>query len=342
MDEEFIQDISSCLSSEMASQTEQHSDIIRENSSALCIEDIDSGIALEKTLGLYAARIRQLKAEISHYKKETDEVVDQNLISNLELIALNQELEVKVKQRTRELENANEKLSELNAVKESLMHMIVHDMKNPLTAILGTLSLFERNSFGLKSELHELLIGSLGHGHKLLDMIEGILFISRMKTKEFRLKLNPTNLIALMRQSIALMSNTTGSKQLTFNFSPPCDEFYLSVDEQIIERVIHNLLNNAIKYSPAGHTIEIEFDVLPNQVSISVTNIGEPIPVEHHLKIFNLFSRVNANDTQLSGTGIGLNFCKLAIEAHHGDIRVVSPVPPSQQGVKFIFTLPRA
>jgi signal transduction histidine kinase len=342
MDPEMLQEVNECLPNDPEYVSTAHAEVARENNSAICLEDIDSGMMLEKALTAYATRIRQLKSEIAVYKKETDQVVDQNLLTNLELITLNQELEMKVKLRTRELESANEKLSELNKMKESLMHMIVHDMKNPLTAILGTLRLFEKNPFGLKPEFQDLLIGALGNGRKLLDMVEGILFISRMQTKEFQLKPERIDLITLIRQCLDLMVKTLGSKNLTFHFTPPCAECRILVDQQIIERVINNILNNAIKYSPAGSSIDLELNVQSSQVVLAITNWGAPIPLEHQQKIFELFTRVNAQDTQLSGTGIGLNFCKLAAEAHKGTIAVMSPVPPNDKGVKFLVTLPKS
>jgi len=318
------------------------------------IEDLDSGRAFQALIDQYTARIRQLKAEIAGYKKENDQVVEVNLLQNLELITMNQSLEKKVADRTRELELsyarlalANERLQqqtrqlqELAEAKDALTHMIVHDMKNPLTAILGTLRLFKRNTFNLEPQYHELLLSANAHGIKLLGMIEEMLIVSRMQSKEFQLKPEPTDLAALVRQSVDLMRQTTqGVKPLQFRLEADAAPCVLPLDSQLIERVVNNLLNNSIKYAPPESEILIRIQNVPGETAVSVTNWGEPIPEKFQRKIFEMFCRVKSDDTQLSGTGLGLTFCKLAVEAHGGRIGVVSPVPPEKRGACFQFFL---
>jgi K+-sensing histidine kinase KdpD len=326
------------------------------------VDEVDSGRALQHILFQYTTRIRQLKNGISSSNRENDHMVDEYIMQNLELVNLNKNLEYKVKERTRELEVANVKLEvmntnlidanarlgeqtlqleQLNEAKEALMHMVVHDLKNPLTAILGTLTLFSRNSFTLPQNIHEMLLGAHANGIKLLSMIEEILMISRMKTKEFNLKLERTNLIQTVFTSVDMMKKTSMHKKLNFVFQPSQQELPLTMDVQLIERVINNLLNNAIKYAPKDSEILVEVTSSEERVMVGVTNWGDPIPKEHHTKIFALFTRVKKEDTQLSGTGIGLAFCKLAVEAHHGTLGIVSPVPPKDNGVCFQFSLPQ-
>ncbi|MCD4813424.1 hypothetical protein K8S19_07015 [bacterium] len=325
------------------------------------LKEIDSGQALQTLLLHYTARIRQLKEGLSFSQKENDHMVDESLMQNLELINLNKNLEYKVKERTRELgitnvklevtnqnlETANrlleeqaQQLKELDETKEALMHMVVHDMKNPLTAILGTLTLFKKNDYTLPQDIHCLLKNSHGHGIKLLSMIEEFLMISRMKTKEFKLKSEQVNLIKVIHTSIDMMKQTVTQKNLRFDFQPPEPTLDLQIDIQIIERVINNLLNNAIKYSSKNQAITLSVERLATSVQIAVTNRGPVIPRQYHLKIFELFSRVNKDDKQYSGTGLGLAFSKLAIKAHGGTLEVISPAPPQDDGACFCFTLP--
>lgn len=308
----------------------------------LNVDGIDSGKALLELQKKYTARINQLKSEISLYRKEADHVVDENLYQNLELITLNKNLEIKVKERTYELEKANEKLRDLNQVKESLMHMIVHDMKNPLTAMLGTLILFTRNNFGVKEEMHQLLVDSHAHGIKLLSMIDQILMISRMQTNEFKLKHEYKDIIPLICESIDMMSKTTGDnvKNLTFTFLPQEEPLQVYMDGQTIERVMNNLLNNAIKYAPKNSEIHVSLMQTEASAVITITNWGDPIPEHYQDRIFELFCRVKKEDTQFSGTGLGLTFCKLAVEAHGGTIFVTSPVAPKDHGARFTFSIP--
>lgn len=318
------------------------------------IDDLDSGRAFREIADKYVARINQLKLQLAAYEKKNDAVVEENLLNNLELILANQNLEQKVKARTQDLEMVNarlvlsnqqldeqtRKLKKLDEAKEALTHMIVHDMKNPLTAVLGTLKLFKSNQFNLPENLHEMLLGADRQGSKLLNMIEQLLMISRMQNREFTLKIQKTDLARLANECAKTMERTVSGKTLKISVQVPPDPFLLNLDPEIIERVINNLLNNAIKYAPGGSEIRLAAGLQDQEACVSVTNWGEPIPKAHQQKVFDMFSRVREKDLQFSGTGLGLAFCKLAVEAHHGYFQVVSPVPPHKHGVCFSFFLP--
>jgi signal transduction histidine kinase len=281
-------------------------------------------------------------------------VVADNLKQNEELRVLNeelkkwnQELETKVGERTRELESSKgelekhaRKLQELGGAKETLMHMIVHDMKNPLTVVLGTLGLFKTENHNLEPGLHHMLVNSFGQARKLLSMIEEILLISRMQTKEFQLKPREVDVKKIIEESIRTMEKTLGKKSLRFVAAFPPEPCWVMADSDILERVINNLLNNGIKYSPWYGEIGVKLTVAEASAVIQVANHGEPIPAEHQRKIFDLFTRLNAHDSQVSGTGLGLAFCKLAVEAHGGTLTVVSPLNYEDQGACFTITLP--
>jgi signal transduction histidine kinase len=299
-------------------------------------------------------RIRQLKQEIETRQNENEKVIADNLaqneklrVLNEELTHFNQDLENKVKERTSEveaskqhLEDQAEQLLELNKTKEALTHMIVHDMKNPLTVVMGTLRLLEKKDLGLEPMLKEFISDSHYQAKVLFRMMEEMLFISRMQTKEFQLKLEATDLVRLLTQAVNNMSRTTQAKKVELVFTPPRKHLEQKVDGDMIERIVNNLLNNSIKYAPNNSKVTVDLAQEDNRVLITVTNVGEPIPAEYHTKIFELFARVNAKDKQLSGTGLGLAFCKLAVEAHHGTIAVVSPLPGRDRGTAFTVALP--
>lgn len=310
---------------------------------------------LRHALKKQTVRIRQLKQEIETRQNENEKVVADNLAQNEklrqlneELTHFNQELESKVKARTHELEASKqhleqqaEQLLELNKTKEALTHMIVHDMKNPLTVIMGTLRLLEiKDDLGLEPVLREFVVDSHRQAKVLFRMMEEMLFISRMQTKEFQLKLQATELVGLLSQAVNNMRKTTQVKKVELQFQASLEKLELTVDGDIIERIVNNLLNNSIKYSPDNSTVTVTLSKDADQVYIGVTNLGDPIPAEYHTKIFELFSRVNAKDKQLSGTGLGLAFCKLAVEAHGGTIAVISPLPGQELGTSFVIALP--
>lgn len=302
----------------------------------------------ELTLQRAEARIRQLRAELASRREENEAIIAENLRQNEALRAYSEDLGSMVKLRTWELEVSKhrlelqaQQLQELGQTKEALMHMLVHDMKNPLTAVIGTLALFKRSSFDLKPDMQGLLLDAHGQAIKLLSMIEEILIISRMRSKEFQIQTGAVDLRALIAQSMALMEKTLGGRNLALRGGAE-DTPRVLADGPIIERVLNNLLNNAIKYAPAGSEIQVRGRREGDRAEVSVTNWGDPIPEAYHEKMFDLFVRVKAETSQFSGTGLGLTFCKLAVEAHGGSIWVESPVPPEARGARFVFTLPLA
>jgi signal transduction histidine kinase len=220
------------------------------------------------------------------------------------------------------------------------MHMIVHDLKNPLTAILGTLSLFRKDTFGLPREVAQLLSDANAQGFKLLNMIEDILLVSRMRSKEFEINPQELDLDPFVLQCVEMMTKTLSGKPLALQFVPSQHALKVHADPEVLERVINNLLNNAIKYAPKQTEVRVETLSGDSGTVVRVTNWGPAIPLEYHEKIFDLFCRVKADSAKYSGTGLGLTFCKLAVEAHGGLIWVESPLPDSDRGARFNFSIP--
>jgi signal transduction histidine kinase len=191
-------------------------------------------------------------------------------------------------------------------------------------------------------EIKELLVGAYEQSVKLLCMVDEILTIARMQSEEFEVHPEPMDMISLVQQSMSMMSLIAGRKKISFRFEPTLPELRVGGDFPTLERTLNNLLSNAIKYAPADS--EIRLDVAPQAgvVRLGVTNWGDPIPREFQDKIFDQFYRVKADVAKYAGTGLGLTFCRLAIQAHGGTIGVESPVPPHENGACFYFTLPLA
>ncbi|MEW6517336.1 MAG: ATP-binding protein [candidate division FCPU426 bacterium] len=310
---------------------------------ALPAEDVEH---LMKKL---SARIRQLRSEIESRQEENERIIAENLKQNEELRLLNQGLDQVVQERTRELEASkhtletqNQELQELSESKEAMMHMIVHDLKNPLTTVMGALTLSLHPRFELPEDLRGLMKDANVRAIQLRAMIDDILVISQMRSREFQPQTAPTELNSLIQQSLQLMNATKSVKPLQLIFHPASDDVIAAIDYQMIERVVNNLINNAMKYAPAGSEIVLDLERAGAWAKVSVANQGEAIPPNCHGKIFELFGRAKPQDRSIQGTGLGLAFCKLAVEAHGGTISVESPLPGSERGARFTLTLPLA
>ncbi|UZR95640.1 sensor histidine kinase [Chondrinema litorale] len=245
------------------------------------------------------------------------------------LINANEKLESTVALKTRELsqekqklEEAYKKLLELENFKESLTSMIVHDLKNPLNLII-TLS-------DNLPQIHEA-------GRQMLNMVLNILDVNRFEETKVGLRLQHVNLFMLVNQAINQIKLSFDQKHIKFYVN--VDEGYeIDADADMIVRVLVNFLSNAVKYSSAGSIVTVDSEERENEViAISIADTGYGIPAEELPFIFDKFRQAaNRHETTIRSTGLGLTFCKLAIEAHGGNISVESEVGT---GSKFTFTL---
>jgi len=209
--------------------------------------------------------------------------------------------------------------------------MLAHDLKNPLVTILGYSSEDSSNS-ELKSINRS--------GKVMLDLIENMLEVQKFENAGIQLRLDRVNLQNLVMESIKQVHLLKEEKRIQVQTHIPA-EIMVNADKDIIERVLINLLTNAIKFSSIEGLIKVfvHLEDKANQVKISVKDNGAGIPKEQLSKIFSKFSQVEAKKMGVArSTGLGLTFCKMAIEAHHCEIGVVSE---KNIGSEFYFYLPR-
>ncbi len=244
-------------------------------------------------------------------------------IANKKLEEKNQHIE----EQRQELAKSYAQLKELEDFKESMTNMIVHDLKNPLNSIIG-LSEAEANKEGLKT--------INGAGRRMLHLVTNILDINKFEESKFQLKLESHRILGVIDEAIdevkvELKSNSI--KVVNYTDSSLVGNY----DFEIIARVLMNILTNAIKYTSPGGTIRIESVQENNKIKIAVADTGQGIPADKIDSIFDKFSQVkNKMYGKTSSTGLGLSFCKLAVEAHEGKIWVESEVG---KGTTFFITV---
>lgn len=263
---------------------------------------------------------KKLNSILTHQKEEI-------LTQNEEITAQKEALY----SQSEELKITNEQLMQLDEFKQRMTGMIVHDLKTPLSSIIG---LSDENDHNQDLQfIHQ-------SGKQMLHMVLNILDVQKFQEVEVPLTLDNYELQTLAVDSINQVKLLLNEKQITLDNDFSANHF-IKVDYSLINRVIVNLLSNAIKYTPAGGSIQLISSDLPtssNFLKICVQDQGigiDPTQVEH---IFSSFGQVNArNSGRVRSTGLGLTFCKLVVEAHGGSIGVDS-VP--DQGSTFWFTVP--
>ena len=167
-------------------------------------------------------------------------------------------------------------------------------------------------------------------------MIGSLLDIRRLETGNMPLNRSVCDLTGLAKSAMESFGSLVDERRLSFKV--PKEPIMASCEEAIIRRVIGNLLHNALKFTPKGGDIRIAVSRKDAMVRLEVSDSGAGIPAEYHGKIFEKFSQV-AKTVRQHSTGLGLTFCKLAVEAQGGQIGVESEVG---KGSTFWFTLPAA
>ncbi|MBI4846509.1 MAG: hybrid sensor histidine kinase/response regulator [Candidatus Omnitrophica bacterium] len=246
---------------------------------------------------------------------------------------------LKIKFLYEQLERSYEKLKSLEIMKDNLTHMVIHDLKNPLnTILLGLEFLQKRFQSKLAPEEKISLAVALRACYELKAIMDDLLDINKMEAGKIKLRLEKFDLAVLITEVIEQMKViiVDSSKVLSSQIDKKMPE--ICADRKIIKRVIANIVNNAVKFTPSNGTILIKasFDKASNNFCVQIKDSGEGIPEEYLETIFDKFVQLNNNKFNV-GHGLGLNFCKLMVEAHGGNIRVESK---PGKGSNFIFTLP--
>ena len=243
----------------------------------------------------------------------------------------------------REITEKNEKLKELEKIKEGLTHMIIHDLNNPLMAISGSLEVFVNTRSGLSESQLQIIEKCLEYCDELQNLIQGLLDINRMEEGSLVLDKEATDITELTDYVLEQFARKTESKRISLSFPRPKAVPPVSVDRRLIKRVVANLLNNAIRHTPQGGEVKVAIDFLPDKESLyfSVKDNGNGLAPEYHSKIFDKFEQVELKKKGViaGDSGLGLAFCKIAVEAHAGKIWVESE--GEEKGCTFSFIIPK-
>ncbi len=219
----------------------------------------------------------------------------------------------------------------LAQMRDDLLSMLVHDMRSPLSVIQNAIQLLQDPA--MRDVGDEVLNIAMSNTGKLLELVNTILEISRLESGRFDLTQEAIYLPDLVYETSK--EYTLAMNSVDFRVSIPAELPLLWVDPAVIGRVLMNLLSNALKFVPPENgIIYISATLKKDWVTIEVYNNGPHIPTNVYKRLFQKFV---AGDYEKRGYGLGLSFCKLAVEAHGGEIQARNQ---HNGGVSLIFTLP--
>lgn len=233
---------------------------------------------------------------------------------------------------------AYRKLQQLEELRDRLTHLIVHDMRSPLSGLTGYLDLFLSRSQGqVDDKLRQLVERAAVQARSLEGHINHVLDVSRLEAGAMPLEPVACDLAELARRAVSALGSA--AERIPVRISAPSSGVPALCDAELVVRVFQNILSNAIRFSPAGGEVLVRLSIESGRVRAEVLDDGPGIAPEHHPTIFEKFGQVkSAKRSGPATSGLGLTFCKLAVEAHGGRIGVQSQLG---QGSLFWFVLPR-
>ncbi len=211
-----------------------------------------------------------------------------------------------------QLRSANKKLVELDQFKQGMTSMIVHDLKNPLNTILNVSG---------KDPVIEIERSRHAAG-QMLNMVLNILDVNKYENSVMTIRKTEFSVFNKVQKAINQISFLAHQKNIFIENNIDTSRGVLG-EPEVIVRVFVNLLSNAVKYTPVNGKIEIssQIDEKKEQVILSVKDTGQGISKEYHEKVFEKFTQVEATSSEgVHSTGLGLTFCRMAVEAHDGKI----------------------
>jgi signal transduction histidine kinase len=222
-----------------------------------------------------------------------------------------------------DLETKYDELRRLESLRDSLTHMIVHDLRSPVTSVMGYLDLLRLEGHFLRPEAQSIIHEAYDGASDMSEMIGSLLDVSRLESGEMPLDRRQNELPGIVARAVRSIGGLATRRRIALSW--PDGPLQASCDAHLIQRVIVNLLGNALKFTPPSGSISLTVRLAAGRPRIEVSDTGPGIPPEFLPRVFDKFTQAAAGvERKQHSSGLGLAFCKLAVEAHGGTIGVSS------------------
>ena len=250
---------------------------------------------------------------------------------------LTQELELRVKQRTHELEALTIELEKANQVKSQFLANMSHEIRTPLTAIVGHAEAIIHDDID-KAKVQEDIEVIHGNSLHLLELINDILDLSRIEANKFELEVQPLDLVELLQDLSHTFTSQAQQKHLVFTIEHQLPSpFIIHVDSLRLKQILLNLCANAIKFTESGQVL-LNIIRQKEQLIFTVTDTGIGLSEEHLAQVFEIFTQAdNSISRRFGGSGLGLTLSNQLAKLMSGNIKVTSELG---KGSSFCLTLP--
>ncbi len=247
--------------------------------------------------------------------------------------------EVELREKTMSLEQAQNRLEELVRKQNEFMGMAAHDLRTPLTVVLGYGKLLASDRKNLQPQEKKMVEAICSRGQFMLSLINDLLDLEALKSGLLRLDLERISLPEFLESLVEMNRFLSEPKGIELQYQAPQQPHHSDVlgDARKLEQVFNNLLSNAIKFSPGGTKVEVVLQRVDSRLRITVVDQGPGIAPERQATLFEPFTRGESHGQK--GTGLGLSIAKRIVEGHHGTLSLESALG---QGSRFQVDLPLA
>ncbi|MCP5094415.1 MAG: HAMP domain-containing histidine kinase [Chloroflexi bacterium] len=286
-----------------------------------------SAYSFQLTVSNAKKQMATLEDKVTARTQELAEAISQLKDSNDQLESTNTQLEDANDQlgsANGQLEDANDQLAALSKDKDSFLAVLTHDMRTPLTSIKGYSSILRDRE--LPREQQVKIAKVIMHSQDtLLDIVNNILEIEKLQSGvPILLEYSNFDIALLAQRVVETIAMQAQEKQIQLNYEQVPTPIMVTGDESKIERVITNLVSNAVKYTPEEGCVQVEARASGGYAVLCIRDTGYGIPADELPHIFDRYSRVKGHQHLAIGTGLGLAIVKSLVEAHEGNISVAS------------------
>lgn len=248
------------------------------------------------------------------------------------------ELTFELDHRNHELDQRNHDLAEMDRMKSSFFANISHELRTPLTLILSPVEDMLRST-QLPQRLETQLVFVRDNSYRLLNLVNDLLDVMRLEEGMTRLESMPINLNSLVNNVIGGMQHYSAQQNVELRVKTS-EQFWVTGDRRAVEKIAINLINNAVKFTPAGGKVGVKFESVNDYVDMVIEDTGPGIEQSNFEMIFDRFQQVDSSSTRKhQGTGLGLALVKELVELQGGSVSVESEVG---SGAAFKVRLPQS
>ncbi len=297
-------------------------------------------ISLDNThiLSINRQKFQELLNEIPSVGLSIMETLSSRLRKTNEALSTGDISEKSLKIQVSALQNEKQRLEESQRMQQETSELIIHDLRNPLNAIAVSLKMLSMtlpvDTLQANARLLQISQNSCERMQRLVDTL---LEVSRLEAGEAEFSTSTIDM-GKMIQDIVERISILDRKGIDIRVRIAADLPLVSADRDKLERVLTNLVDNALKFSPDHGKITFDAWPMPGEISVSLTDTGPGIPEEDRRRVFERFTQAGGEHRQRRGFGLGLAYCRLAIERHGGRIWVEAGEEGA--GSRFVFTLP--